>query len=176
MKNSILTIRIPFIETIKLRLAESPIAYRLARGAFWSVIGGIASRALTMGSSVIVARLLGKEGYGEIGMVQSTIGMLGVFAGFGLGATATKYIAEFRTKDPTRAAHIANLTILISLITSGLMAIMCLGMSGWLAEKTLNRVDLSPLLAAGALLLFVSIPGGVLLAALAGFEAFKERA
>jgi O-antigen/teichoic acid export membrane protein len=174
LKQSILTTRIPFVEAIKLHLAESPIAYRLARGAFWSLIGGIASRALTMGSSIIVARLLGKEGYGEIGMVQSTIGMLGVFAGFGLGATATKYIAEFRTKDPARAASIVNLTILISLITGGLMAIMCLGMSGWLAEKTLNRVDLSSLLAAGALLLFVSIPGGVLLAALAGFEAFRE--
>jgi O-antigen/teichoic acid export membrane protein len=174
LKDSILTIRIPVIETIKARLAESPIAYRLARGAFWSVVGGIASRALTMGSSIIVARLLGKEGYGEIGMVQSTTGMFGVFAGFGLGATATKYIAEFRTKDPARAGRIANLIILISLTIGGLMAIMCLGMSGWLAEKTLNRSDLSPLLAAGALLLFVSTIGGVLLAVLAGFEAFRE--
>jgi O-antigen/teichoic acid export membrane protein len=138
------------------------------------MVGGIASRALTMGSGIIVARLLGKEGYGEIGMIQSTIGMFGVFAGFGLGATATKYIAEFRTKDPARAGRIANLTILISLIIGGLMAIMCLGMSGWLAEKTLNRADLSSLLAAGALLLLVSTLGGVLLAALAGFEAFRE--
>jgi len=162
------------ILAVKQNPSISPITYRLARGAFWSVVGGVASRALTMGSSIIVARLLGKEGYGEIGMVQSTMGMFGVFAGFGLGAAATKYIAEFRTKDPARAGRIANLIILSSLAIGGLMAIMCLGMSGWLAEKTLNRSDLSPLLAAGALLLFVSTLGGVMLAVLAGFEAFRE--
>ncbi len=160
-------------ERFKENLRQSPIAYRLARGAFWSLVGGIASRALTIGSSIIVARLLGREGYGEIGMVQSTIGMFGVFAGFGLGATATKYIAEFRTKDPIRAGRISNLTIVVSLITAGLMAIACLGMSGWLADKTLNKAGIAPLLAAGSLLLFISTLGGVLFAALAGFESFR---
>lgn len=162
------------LEHLRERLSHSPIVYRLVRGAFWSLVGGVASRALTMVSSIAVARLLGKEGYGEIGMVQSTMGMFGVFAGFGLGATATKYIAEFRTKDPIRAGRIANLTIIVSLFTAGLMAIVCLGMSSWLAEKTLNRAELAPLIAAGSVLLFVSTLGGVLSATLSGFEAFRE--
>lgn len=169
-----MTIRIPFIETIRLRLAESPIVYRLARGAFWSLIGGVASRALTMVSSIIVARFLGKEGYGEVGMVQSTIGLFGVFAGFGMGLTSAKYFAEFRSKDPEKTGRIFGLTIVVSLLSSGFMMLVCLAMAPWLAEKTLNHPGLAPLLASGSLLLFISTLGGVQSAALSGFEAFRE--
>jgi len=162
-----------WLNRVREQLAESPIAYRLARGAFWSLIGGVASRALTLVSSIIVARLLGKECYGEVGMVQSTIGLFGVFAGFGLGSTATKYIAEYRLKDPEKAGRILNLTLVISLVSGGIMAITCLIMSPWLAEKTLNRADLASVLAASSLLLFISTLGGVLSAALSGFESFR---
>jgi O-antigen/teichoic acid export membrane protein len=163
----------PWLSSFKERLSESPIAYRLARGAFWSLIGGVGSRALTLVSSIIVARLLGKEGFGEVGMVQSTIGLFGVFAGFGLGSTATKYIAEYRVKNPEKAGRILNLTLVISLISGGIMMFACLAMSPWLAEKTLNRSELTPLLGAGALLLFISTLGGVQSAALSGFESFR---
>jgi len=38
--------------------------------------------------------LLGTVGFGELGVIQSTVGMFGVFAGLGLGMTATKYVAS----------------------------------------------------------------------------------
>lgn len=157
-------------------LRRSPIAYRVARGAFWSLFGGVVSRALAVLTSVIVARLLGREGYGEVGMVQSTVGMFGVFAGFGLGATATKYIAEYRQRDPARAGRIANLTVVVSLLTAGVISLGCLALSDRLAARTMVRASLAPLIEAGALLLLVSALGGVLSAALAGFEAFRELA
>lgn len=46
--------------------------------------------------TVTVARLLGNAVCGELGIIQSTVGMFGVFAGFGLRVTATKHVAEFR--------------------------------------------------------------------------------
>jgi O-antigen/teichoic acid export membrane protein len=54
--------------------------------------------------------MLGKTGYGELGMIQTTVGMFGVFAGFGLGVTATKHVAEFRRSDPARAGRIIGLS------------------------------------------------------------------
>ncbi|MDQ3920568.1 MAG: oligosaccharide flippase family protein, partial [Acidobacteriota bacterium] len=59
-----------------------------------------------MGVAVIAARCLGRKGYGELGIIQSTVGMFQVFAGFGLGLTATKYVAEFKRQNPERAGHI----------------------------------------------------------------------
>ena len=78
------------------RIEASEIGYRLARGTFWSLAGAVVSRLLGLASFVIVARILGKSGYGHFGIIQSTVGMFGVFAGFGLGQTSTKYVAELR--------------------------------------------------------------------------------
>ena len=77
------------------RIEASKIGYRLAMGAFWSMAGAVISRGLMLAAWVLVARMLGKTGYGELGMIQSTVGMFGVFAGFGFGLTATKHVAEF---------------------------------------------------------------------------------
>jgi len=129
-----------------------------------------------MVSSIAVARMLGKEGFGEIGMVLSTLGVFGVLAGFGLGVTATKYIAEFRFSEPARAGRITSLTVAVAFITSSLMLVACLLFADFLSVQTLNRAGLAPLLYAGALLLFFSSMGGVLSAALSGFESFKVMA
>jgi O-antigen/teichoic acid export membrane protein len=88
------------------RIEASDIGIRLARGVFWSMAGAMISRGLMLVATVAVARLLGKTGYGELGMIQSTVGMFGVFAGFGLGLTATKHVAELRQSDPIRAGRI----------------------------------------------------------------------
>ena len=159
---------------MKDRLSRSPIMYRLARGAFWSTVGGVVSRIFTVVAAIIVARLVGKEGYGEIGMVQSTVGMFGVFAGFGLGSTATKYIAEFRRKDPEKTGRISSLTLVFSLLSSAALSLICLAASPWLARSTLNRPGLISLLAPGSILLFMSTLGGVLTSALSGYEAFRK--
>src|ERR1035441_7680402 len=76
---------------------------RFARGAVWSLIGAALAQGANLAASVITARLLGRVQFGMYGMVQSTVGMLGVFAGLGLGLTATKYVAEFRSRDPERS-------------------------------------------------------------------------
>lgn len=158
---------------IKTRIAESPILYRLTKGTFWTLIGTVVSRLFTMISSIYIARMLGKEGFGEIGMVQSTLGVFGVFAGFGLGITTTKYIAELRFTEPERAGRITSLTIFVTFITSSLILILCLLFADYISVKTLGHPNLTPLLYAGALLLFFSTIGGVFSAALSGFESFK---
>ena len=161
---------------LKERLAQSPIAYRLASGAFWTLLGGIVSRLFSVVCSIVIARIVGKESFGEFGMVQSTMGMFGVLAGFGLGSTATKYIAEYRRSSPGKAGNIANLTLLASLGSGGLLSALCVLLSSWLATETLHRPDIAGLLQAGALLLLYSTLNNVLLGVLAGFEAFKSSA
>src|SRR5437764_513589 len=52
---------------------------RFARGAFWSLIGAAVSQGLGMFAEVVVARRLGKTTFGELGMIESTVGLFGVF-------------------------------------------------------------------------------------------------
>jgi O-antigen/teichoic acid export membrane protein len=131
------------------------------------------SRGLSLASSIVVARVLGREGFGALGIIQTTVGMFGTFAGFELGLTATKYVAEFRGKDPARAGRIMGLSSVVSLTTGGLMTAILVVLAPWLAARTLNAPNLSGLLILSAPLLFFGAWAGAQSGALAGLEAFK---
>ena len=149
------------------------MGYRLAKGVFWSMAGAVISRGLMLAATILVARMLGKTGFGELGIIQSTVGMFGVFAGFGLGLTATKHVAEFRLSDPDRAGRIIGLSGLFAMLTGGLMALGLFVFAPWLAEHTINAPHLAGVLRIGALILFINALNGAQTGALAGFEAFK---
>ncbi len=155
------------------RIEASDIGYRLASGAFWSVAGGVISKGLGIASSIVVARTLGKVGFGELGIIQSTVMMFQVFAGFGLGLTATKYVAEYRQSDPLKAGRIIGLAWIVTAVTGGICAILLVVLAPWLAAHTLAAPHLSGLLRITALALFISALNAAQGGALSGFEAFK---
>lgn len=155
------------------RVEASPIASRLVRGTFWSLIGTVLARGLSVLASIVVARHLGKVGFGELGIIQSTILNISIFISYGLGMTATKHIAEFRTSDPERAGRILALS---GVTAAGAGAVLAGGLAlgaPWLAERTLAAPHLTGLLRIGALFLFLSALNGAQTGALAGFEAFR---
>lgn len=96
---------------------QGTIQKRFTIGTLWTLIGSVFASALSVAVSIMVAREMGKQIYGEFGVIQSTITMFQTFAGFGLGVTATRYVAEFKTKDPGRAGRIIQLTNLVSICT-----------------------------------------------------------
>lgn len=155
------------------RIEASDLGSRLATGIFWSMSGSVISRGLMLCATIFVARILGKTGYGELGMIQSTVGMFGVFAGFGLGLTAIKHVAEFRNTDPDRAGRIVGLTYLIATCTGSLMAVGMYAAAPWLAEHTINAPHLTNILRISALILLLNAINGAQTGALSGFEAFK---
>lgn len=163
-----------FLKPYWKKLEASPLGYRLARGAFWSLAGAVVSRSLGLLASILVARMLGKVGFGELGIIQSSVGLFGTFAGFGLGLTATKYVAELRAKDPARAGRIIALSSLVSWATGGAMAVLLFVLAPWLATHTLAAPHLGGLLRLGSLLLLLGAVNGAQTGALAGFEAFKR--
>lgn len=162
-----------FLRPLFERIESSPVGIRLARGMFWSMAGTVISRGLMLVASIFVARILGKTGFGELGMIQSTVGMFGVFAGFGLGLTATKHVAEFRSSAPERAGRILGLSELVAMSTGGLMALGLFFFAPWLAVHTINTPHLSNVLQIGSFILFINALNGAQTGALSGFEAFK---
>ena len=152
--------------------AADSLRGRYARGAVWSLVGTVVSQALGFLASLVTARLLGRVQFGEIGMIQSTVGMLGVFAGLGLGLTATKHVAQFRKVAPRRAENIMALSMSIA-VFAGVVMTATLACGAFRAAQSINAPHLklalriaSPLLALGAL-------AGVQNGLLAGLESFK---
>jgi O-antigen/teichoic acid export membrane protein len=135
-----------------------------------------AAQSLNVVAYIVTARLLGKVGFGEFGMVTGTVGAFGILAGLGLGVTATKYIAEHRGTDPARAGRILGLASQVAAISGGAVALILFVLSPWLAARTLNAPHLSNELRLGCVLLFLNALDGMQTGALAGLEAFKATA
>ena len=155
------------------RIAKSDLGGRLARGVFWSIAGAAVSRGLMLLASILVARLLGQIGYGEFGMIRSTVSMFAVFAGFALGMTATKNIAENYRSDPIKAGRIWAISETFALAAGALVAIIIFLFAPWLAERTINAPHLVPEIRIGACILLLNGLNGAQTGALAGFEAFR---
>jgi O-antigen/teichoic acid export membrane protein len=154
-------------------LEQSPVGGRLARGAFWNLAGTGISRGLTLVSSMVVARMLGKEAFGQLGVIQSTVGMFGVLAGVGMGLTATKHIAEHRTSNPARASRILSGSFTMAAVSGVLVTLLLLATAPWLARNVLASADMASLLRVGTFLVLLGAVNAVQTGALAGFEAFK---
>jgi len=107
-------------------------------------------------------------------MIQSTVGTLATFAGFGLGLTAIKYVAEFREKDPPKAARIIALSSAVSIGTGLFMASILVVIADLLAERVLSAPHLAGVFRVSAVLLFLGALNGSQTGALSGFEAFRS--
>lgn len=154
-------------------LPRDGLGARFARGAIWSTIRTIVSRAGSLVTSVFVARLLGKVSFGELGMINNTVGMFGLFAGLGLGLTATKYVAEYRTKDPGRAGRILGLSLQVAFASGIVVSVLVFALAPLLATQTLNAPHLVNELRLGCLLLFLNAINGAQTGVLSGLESFK---
>jgi O-antigen/teichoic acid export membrane protein len=149
------------------------LRHRLIHGTKWAMVGSGIVQGLGLLSAIIIARFLGKEGFGQYGIVQSTIGMFGVFAGLAMGYTATKHVAEFRTIDPPRAGRFMGLTMLLGMISSGIVALIVLVFGKFVATHILNDASLLTALRWSVPLLIFNTLFDIQMAGLAGLEVFK---
>src|SRR6516164_5265750 len=146
---------------------------RFVVGAFWSVAGAMISRGFLLAASVVCARFLGKEGFGTLGMIQSTTGMFGILAGLGLGITATKYVSELRRLDPLRTGRVLALSAAAAFVSGSVVTVAVILLAPYLAQHVLAAPQVAGPLAIGAGLVFFGALTGAQTGALAGFEAFQ---
>ena len=164
------------LQPLCARLSTSPVLSRLAKGTFWSIAGAVSSRSLGLLSSIILARILGRTTFGELGTIQSTVGLFGTLAGLGLGITATKYVAELRERDKPRCGRVIGLSISTGLIGGVAAGLVLVLFATTLATRTLAAPNLAEALRWGAGLVVLTTLQGTYLGALAGFEAFRQSA
>lgn len=141
-----------------MRWVKDPLARRVLGGAGWSALGSVIASGVNLLAMVVLARILGKDAYGQFIVVQSTLAVAGIFAGFGLGMTATRYVAELRQRDPGRLAAILLLSRRL-LVGLGVVAALSLGLaSDWLGIGVFHSTQLvTPLMLSAGSVLFSSL-------------------
>ncbi|MBD1889373.1 oligosaccharide flippase family protein [Coleofasciculus sp. FACHB-SPT9] len=160
------------VRFLKLPDGDKNLSKRVLHGISWAVVSTVISRSLTFGIALIQSNLLGKQGYGELGMVLSTLLLFGVLSS-GYGATCSKFISELRLTYPVRAARIFALSttwvVILTIITSSALIIF----SDFIANNILNEPRLAPLLKLAAIALGIQSLIGVCNGVLYGLQAFK---
>lgn len=147
---------------------------RYARGVFWNALGTLFAQGSTFLTAVLLARLLGKEVFGELGMIQSTLLTLASISQVSTGLTATKYVAEFRDTDKARAGRVLGLCSVLTLATGVVATVLLLISAPWLAEHMLAAPHLAVSLAISAAFVLFSVMNGYQIGALAGLESYKS--
>jgi O-antigen/teichoic acid export membrane protein len=146
---------------------------RIAKGAFWGTIGTIATRSFTIILSFVLARILGKEGFGEYGIINNTAAMISGFAGLGLGATVTRYVASLKVREPERAGKIIGLSSIITWFSAIIYGAAFIYFAPWLAKTTLAAPQLAPMLQISSISIGLGVVNSVQVSTLTGLESFK---
>jgi len=156
------------------QINKSDLTKRLYHGISWSFLGSVLGKVTQLVAFIIVARLLGKEDYGKIGIIRSTITMFMIFSTLGMSATATRYISLYRNKSPYKALKIYRFTYKSTLFFGLLIAVALFFSSDIVATESLRESSLSQAVRIGAFtLLFLSL-NAIQIGTLNGFEDFKS--
>ncbi len=165
------------IASCKQMLMQSNVGRRMASGTIWVFAGTVASQALTLLAGIILARyILDKEGYGQYGMVKSTINMFMIVGSAGMGMMATKYIAEYKSQNKERIPSIYMLTVAFSLGLAVVIGLIVFFLARILSIDVLDTPDLVPSIKIGALALVFIVFNYAQEGTLSGFEDFKAKA
>ena len=147
---------------------------RFVSGAAWNLLASVCNQGSTLLANVLVARLIGRQLFGEFTMLQSTLLTFASLAQVSTGLTATRYVAEFRTSDPARAGRIVGLCEQLTTFMSMIGAVALLAASPWLSTTMLKAPQLALGLALGLGYLVFSALNGYQIGTLIGLEGYRS--
>jgi O-antigen/teichoic acid export membrane protein len=148
---------------------------RLAGGVFWTMLGSLLGQGVVALGSIVVARLLGKDGFGQYGILQSTIGMFSVFAGLSMGYVASKHVAESMVTEKEKTGRVIGLSVLVAGVAGALIALAVALGAGPFARHFLGGEELAGALRIAAPILLFGAVTGVQRGVLAGLEEFRAQ-
>lgn len=147
------------------------------KSSFWALLGFSLGKGLTLLGGICVANIIGKELYGEYGLLKSTLMSMATFSTLGLGYTATRFVALIASDEKRRGDLNALISILlrIALVFSSIVALLVL----------IFASDIALLLEDPSLTLVLRLLSGVIVlnalsttqvGILAGLSMFREMA
>ena len=153
--------------------SSSQLMQHIGRGMFWSLFGAIASRAGSLGASVVISRHLGIEAFGQFGAIQATVAMLATFGGLGLSITVTKHVSQYFPVDRNKVGRILGMSLVGSIMGGGLVAAGLFAGVDLIGYHLLGQHDLATPLRVTAILPILGALNGVQTGALIGLQSFR---
>ena len=157
---------ISFIAQVVERLKNSA----LLKDSFWALLGSVLGKGLSLVAGILVARFLGKEMYGQYGILKNTLLNIAVFSTLGLGYTGTRFVAKYLE---TGVSKTIRLIYQITIVTSSVMAVAVMVFAQPLAVF-IKAPELDGALRLTAIIVIFNAINTSQIGILSGFKAFKE--
>lgn len=155
------------------KMLGSQVFMRLASGSFWNALLNVFSKGFSFLGTIIIIRLIGREAFGEFGLLNTTISMFGMFTAFSISQTATKYIAQYRHSDKEKVGRIIGLSFVFSGLFGLLLCIFAFVFAQPLAENSIGAPQLKSSLQLMSIGILFGSLNGVQNGIIYGLEAFK---
>lgn len=141
-------------------------------GSLWSIIGVFISKGLLLITWFLIARILGKNLYGEFGMIRSTIQMFSAFTGFGLGLTATKHVAEYIGNNNKKVSNILSMAYGFAIFLGLIVCVIINIFVDEIAIGSLNAPHLKNEIRIASFMVLISSLNGAQVGVLQGLKAY----
>lgn len=158
---------------LKLELVEKIQRNSLAKDAFWAMIGSVLGKGLSLLAGILVARFLGKELFGQYGIIKNTLVNVAVFSTLGLGYTGTRYISKCYHERQEDVFDIIKIIYRVSLCTSVIMAILVIIFSQQVAIF-IKAPEMDGALRLTGIIVVLNAIVTSQIGVLSGFKEFKE--
>ena len=162
------------VDRFKNRLLNS----KLINDSFWSIVGNLVGRGLGLVAGIYVARGLGRDLFGEYSAIKNTVLFMSVISNFGLGFTATKFVADY-TKNAEfghKLKWFIKYTNKITLFFSGIVAVFIFLFSKYFADNILEVPDLVDSVKLVSILIIFNSLTTSQIGIISGLRKFKELA
>lgn len=146
----------------------------LLRGVAFNLIGAVTTVAATIGLAVILARILGLNGYGKYSAVQLVVLTVSTLLSQTVSISLSKHVAAFRTTDLERCGSLISLTLYASVAAGVLVSlVLCVWLVQIWREPEIQQ-GLLPIVIGGCMYIVASVVVAVQLSVLNGFERYSS--
>lgn len=145
------------------------------KDSFWALTGTVIGKSLSLLAGILVAHFLGKEVYGEYGMIKSTLLNISIFTTLGLGYTGTRFISKFLVDNKSYVRDIIRKIYIVTSLFSGFMMVLLFVFSEQIAVY-IEASDTASAFRFTAFIVLINAVNTSQIGILAGLKAFKYTA
>ena len=154
----------------------SAVHRRLASGVAYNFIAAAAAQGSTLVANVLLSRHFGRAWFGQYSVVQVTLATIASVSLLSMSSVTNKFVAEYRTKDPTLASRAYSFCSRISNVMGLAGLLITALLSQEIAAVFLKDRTLAVPLLLGSVFVFAQNRSLFLSAVLAGLEEYKRYA
>lgn len=149
------------------------IKSNIFKDSFWMLLGSALGKGLGVIGGIFIANILGKDLYGEYGLLRNTLLLIAIFSTMGLGYTSTVFVARYYNHNLSILKLLIKKLIRITFYFSFIVAIITFIFSSKLAVY-LEDPNLESGLKYLSLIIIFNALTTTQVGVLSGFKAFKD--